>query len=37
MAGDANLECIKKQCSEDFTDGEVTQEQIALSVVFTAL
>ena len=31
MAGNADLECIKKQCSEDYTDGEVTQEQIVFA------
>ena len=30
MTADANLECIKKKCSESPTDGEVTQKQNVL-------
>ena len=37
MTADANLECIKKKCSESPTDGEVTQKQIILFRRFTAL
>lgn len=37
MTADANLECIKKKCSESPTDGEVTQKQNVLFRRFTAL
>jgi hypothetical protein len=36
LAANATLDSMTKQCSEEITDGEETQEQIVFTVCFTA-